>query len=99
MIDDKQQKIPQATIVAVPAKREREDLYQTATSDQNGSFEMRGLAPGEYRVYAWREIEPQAWLDPEVLKQAEPNSTPLKLTASQRATVQLVLSAQTQAAK
>ena len=61
-----------ATVVAVPPDRfrHRRDFYHDATADQNGHFEIRGVAPGTYRVYAWDSAEAkEAAFDPEFLKQ------------------------------
>jgi hypothetical protein len=42
-------------VTIAPADRfaNREDLLKTARTDSTGSFSVAGLAPGEYKVYAW----------------------------------------------
>jgi hypothetical protein len=64
---------PGATVVLVPeAKlRARGDLFKTATTDQYGHFEFVTVAPGEYKVFAWDDVEPGIWNDPEFLKEHE----------------------------
>jgi len=38
----------------------------------DGVFEFIGLAPGEYKLFAWRQIEPGAHRDPEFIRKFEP---------------------------
>ncbi|MGH9776894.1 MAG: MSCRAMM family protein [Candidatus Acidiferrales bacterium] len=59
-----------ATVTLVPEerRRERRELFKTATTDQYGRFALRGIAPGTYQLYAWEEIEPGAHQDSEFLK-------------------------------
>src|SRR5215471_11961239 len=61
---------PHATVVAVPQgpKSGRTDLFKVASADSSGHFRLRGLAPGSYEVFAWEEIESNAWTDPDVLR-------------------------------
>ena len=56
-----------ATVVLVPASK-RSDLYKTATTDQNGRFVLRAVAPGSYRLYAWDNLDPGAYEDPAFLE-------------------------------
>jgi len=68
-------------VVLVPDQhRDRLDLYKTATTDAAGRFTFRGVAPGEYRVFAWSSLEPYAYFDSDVLKQSESGSSPVHIT-------------------
>ena len=40
----------------------------TMITDQVGAFSLAGVPPGEYKAYAWEDIESGAWMDPDVLK-------------------------------
>jgi hypothetical protein len=43
-----------ATVGLVPAtRRENMDLYKTVTADTAGKFSIRGVAPGDYKLFAW----------------------------------------------
>jgi hypothetical protein len=55
-------------LVPAPSPRTRLDLYKTAITDSSGRWEVEGIAPGEYRIFAWEEIEADAWQDAEVLR-------------------------------
>jgi hypothetical protein len=55
----------------IPADRSKSDRYRTNFTDSNGHFSIRGIFPGEYRVFAWDVIEPNAYRDPEFLRAYE----------------------------
>jgi protocatechuate 3,4-dioxygenase beta subunit len=46
-------------------------LYKQQTTDQYGHFDLRGVAPGDYRLLSWEEVEEGAWEDPDFLKPFE----------------------------
>ncbi len=77
----KQQPAPGATVTLIPtpAKEERTDLYRVASTDQNGQFQLQGIAPGEYKLYAWEDIEPGVHTDPEFLKAHEARAEKLSI--------------------
>ncbi|HEX5433591.1 MAG TPA: hypothetical protein VFY05_05095, partial [Candidatus Angelobacter sp.] len=64
----------QPVIVLAPAAEELRGcaaMYRVASAGEHGSFEFRDLRPGTYRLFAFQEVEPFAWLDPEVMKPIE----------------------------
>jgi len=52
-----------AIVALVPeAKRfENRVLFASATSDSSGRFVFRGVAPGDYRLFAWASTPPNAY--------------------------------------
>ena len=68
--DAKQQPAPGSivTLVPEPPKPGRNDLYRVATTDQNGQFTLQGIPPGDYKLFAWEDVEMNAHMDPEFLK-------------------------------
>lgn len=60
-------------VVLVPDAKYRTQyrLYKTQTTDQYGHFDLRGIPPGEYKLFSWEEVELGAWEDPEFLKPFE----------------------------
>src|SRR5262249_20770135 len=54
-LDTKGQPIANALIVAAPPLhlRSRTDLYRKILADQNGQFAFKGVAPGDYSLFAW----------------------------------------------
>jgi protocatechuate 3,4-dioxygenase beta subunit len=67
--------LPQAgvSIVLVPELSQRENYqkYKTESTDQYGNFDLHGIAPGDYKLFSWVEVEHGAWEDPEFLRQFE----------------------------
>jgi protocatechuate 3,4-dioxygenase beta subunit len=81
----------QAVLVPDQA-RDRQDLYRTAATDQDGRFTFRGVTPGDYRIFAWEDIEPFAYFDPAVVKQYEAAGRPVRVqeSSSENAEVRLI---------
>jgi 5-hydroxyisourate hydrolase-like protein (transthyretin family) len=78
------------TLIRDPVIAERFDLNRLTTTDQNGRFSLKGIPPGEYKVYAWEDIEPGAYTDPEFLKPHEGKATKLSLKNKGQEQVSLV---------
>jgi uncharacterized surface anchored protein len=62
---------------------------KTVNADQNGQFDVKGLAPGDYKAYAWEDRGDGVITDPDFRKAFESKS--LKLTEKSRETVDPVL--------
>lgn len=62
-----------ATVVLVPEPRLRSHstLFRRAESDQTGHFDMKLVAPGTYKLFAWDDVEPGIWWDQDFLKNYE----------------------------
>ena len=71
--DAKQKPVPGATVVLVPEpkKRERYDAFTQLTTDQYGRYALKTVEPGEYKLFAWEDMESEEYLDPEFLKPVE----------------------------
>jgi len=59
-----------AQVVLLPeaSRRQRVGLFKSATTDQNGVFTLRGIAPGNYSIVALENVERGAWMDPNFLR-------------------------------
>lgn len=61
-----------AAIVALvpqePGRQGKAPFYRSLYTDLSGGFRMKGVPPGEYKLYAWTEVDMWAWVDPEFLK-------------------------------
>jgi 5-hydroxyisourate hydrolase-like protein (transthyretin family) len=80
--DDRGAPFAGATVVIVPvSKNKREAMlsFPAASTDQHGRFSTPNLAPGEYLLFAWDEVEPGAWQDPNFLEPFEDQATKVKL--------------------
>jgi len=68
-------------VVAVPdeARRTILRLFKSQTTDQYGKFDLHGLAPGTYKLFAWDGTEGNAWEDEDFLKLFEDQGTKIEL--------------------
>lgn len=55
------------------------EVKKNANTDQNGAFHFTSLAPGDYRVYAWEDIEPGMSQDAEFRKNFDSKASVAKL--------------------
>jgi len=80
-----------ARVVLVPEKsrRARTDLYKTATTDQRGNFVLRGIAPGDYQLYAWEDVDEGAWYDPDFLARFDHQAQSVAIEETSREGLQL----------
>jgi len=80
-----------ATVVLIPDPP-RETRYATATSFEDGTFEIKGVAPGKYKVLAWRDLEPGAYRDPDFIKpfEAKAQAVALQENGRSKLTLQVV---------
>jgi hypothetical protein len=66
--DDKNQPLMGAQAVLIPDKnRHRTELFKAATTDQSGRFNMRDVAPGDYKLFAWESVDNFGYFEPSFL--------------------------------
>jgi Carboxypeptidase regulatory-like domain len=82
-----------ATVVAVPEARFRSriDRYRKTVSDQSGHFVLHGLPPGEYTLFAWESVDGDAYYNSEFLKSYEGQGKVLRVSESDRKSLQLAV--------
>jgi Polysaccharide lyase family 4, domain II len=71
-----------AIVVLVPqeaGRREQSWYYATSTADRSGNFNFKNVPPGNYRAYAWDEVEDGAYMDADFLKAFEANAVDVSL--------------------
>jgi hypothetical protein len=79
------------TLIPDPAHQSLAWMYKTTQTDQSGHFAIKGVRPGEYRIYGWEEIEHGAYEDPEFLKPHESESEKVSIKESGHGSVNLKL--------
>jgi protocatechuate 3,4-dioxygenase beta subunit len=80
-----------ATVALVPEEPRRGQfrLYKDAPTDQYGKFSIRGVAPGKYKLFSWKDVESDSWEDPDFLKPFENQGT--EITAEENGHLSLTL--------
>jgi hypothetical protein len=94
VMSPKQEPAPGATVVLIPQapnRRGRGQYYKTITTDQTGRFSLKGVDPGDYKVYAWDDVEPGAYVDPDFVKPVENRGATVTVHESGHEKVQLDL--------
>jgi protocatechuate 3,4-dioxygenase beta subunit len=92
VLDEKSQPAAGAMVVLVPQERDRREvfqLYKTAATDQYGRFTIRSVEPGEYKVFAWEDIEVGAYMDPDFIKPVESRGEPVSIKENSREDLKL----------
>jgi Carboxypeptidase regulatory-like domain len=70
-----------AHFVLVPdaSRRYRRELYRIATSGEDGQATLRGIAPGNYKLFAWEDLQAYAYLNSMFMEQYESSGVPVKI--------------------
>ena len=79
--NERQEPSVNVTVVFVPetTRRNRLDLYRTTSTDAAGRFHVEGVPPGDYRVFAWEDVETGAWQDPDFIRVFEDRGKPVRI--------------------
>jgi hypothetical protein len=87
--DSQGQPVADAVVVAAPEVRSHADRFLKTASDQRGRFSLHGIAPGEYSLFAWDNVEGDAYYNPDFLKEYEQQALPIRIAEGDRKSVQL----------
>jgi len=79
----------QVILVPVSVSRFRFDRYRTAVAGADGQFTVRGIAPGDYKVFAWESLEPNAYLNTDYMRPYEEFGMPVRIEPNGSASVSL----------
>ncbi len=89
--NQKNEPVADAVVVAVPEARFRTppDRYRKTVTDQSGRFTLRGMPPGDYKLFAWESVDGEPYYDAQVLKSYEGQGKALSLGEGERKSLQL----------
>jgi protocatechuate 3,4-dioxygenase beta subunit len=75
-----------ASVLLVPQREDlnQPTLFKSTTTDQNGTYQFQGVAPGDYLLFAVEATEPGEERDPEFRKQHESSAEKLTLRENGR---------------
>jgi hypothetical protein len=81
------------TVVLVPdvRLRQRSDLYKVVSTNNAGRFQMQGIAPGDYKLFAWENVETGAWQDPNFIQAYETAGRPIRINEGSAENVQMAV--------
>jgi protocatechuate 3,4-dioxygenase beta subunit len=90
--NEKGEPVPGAIISRVPKDpKGRPDLFHTNFTDQNGNFSSGDIVPGEYKIFAWEDIDPGAVEDDEFRKPFESRGVTVKLSEGSKQSLRLTV--------
>lgn len=89
--NDRQEASANVTVVLTPdfRLRNRLDLYRTTSTDAAGHFHIEGVPPGDYRAFAWEDVETGAWQDPDFIRTFENRGRPVRIDEDSTSSVEL----------
>jgi carboxypeptidase family protein len=93
VLNDQKKAVSGAMVVLVPEPglRGRGDLFKATTTDQYGAFKLRGVPPGDYKLFAWEDVEVDSYKDPAVLEPYEKQGRPISVREQSQEQVELTL--------
>jgi hypothetical protein len=80
-------------VVLVPpvSRRQNPTLYKTVSTDATGNFTLRGIAPGQYKLFAWQSVPVNAYQNSTFLAKYEERGQPLTVAAGTTTNAQVRL--------
>jgi hypothetical protein len=83
--------VANASIALLPfnVRYDRPDLYRKASTDQSGRFQLRDVAPGEYMIFTWEDVDESVWRDPEFIRRNEAAGRRVRVGPNSRDTLEL----------
>lgn len=85
VLDDRGQPIPGIQAVLVPDRnRDHAELFKAATTDQTGHYSMKGIPPGDYKLFAWEALENFGYFDPDLIRKSESQGKALHISESMK---------------
>ena len=79
------------TLIPEDSKRDQKRLFNSVRSQVNGKFEFRGVAPGNYTLFSWDNIEENEWDDPEFLKPFKSKGVSVRVAEGKTKTADLTV--------
>ena len=87
------EKLPDTVVALIPdgSLRSAADLYRSVVSDRNGQFQIQGIAPGSYHLFAWGDLQGAAYRNADFMKKYDGEGIPLKIEKASQLTQDLVV--------
>jgi hypothetical protein len=78
------QPVENASVVLVPrdSLRNNHMLFASARTSAAGTFRIANIAPGDYKLFAWEDAPPTAWLNRDYLAAYENHGLPVRVNST-----------------
>jgi protocatechuate 3,4-dioxygenase beta subunit len=79
VVNGKRQSVANIPVTVVPdaSRRSRPDVYKIGLTDASGRAHIEGIEPGDYRIFASEDIDPQTWRDQSAVRIYESKGEPV----------------------
>jgi hypothetical protein len=67
----------------------RTDMHKTTLTDSAGKFQLRGLPPGTYKIFAWEEADKDAIMDLDFVRGYEEKGTRIEIADGEKKIIEL----------
>jgi hypothetical protein len=74
---------------ALSARGFRTDMYKAAATDAGGRFVIPNLPPGDYKAFAWTDIDKSALMDQDFMRLHEDSGVRVRIGEGERPSLQL----------
>jgi hypothetical protein len=95
VLNEQKQPVDGAVVGLIPAapyaRGFRMDMYKSTSTDPNGRFQLQGLPPGEYKVFAWEDIDKNALVDLDFMRQFESLGTVVRVNEGEKPALDIAL--------
>jgi hypothetical protein len=90
LVDKNSKPVANTQVFLIPDRhRDWRELFKGRTTDQAGKFTIQGIPPGDYKIFAWEDIQPFGFTDLEVLRQYEAQAKPVKIAEQSKETIEV----------
>jgi len=71
------------------ARGYRTDMHRTILTDTSGHFQLRGLPPGDYKIFAWEDADKDAIMDLDFVRGYEEKGTRIEIADGDKKSIEL----------
>jgi protocatechuate 3,4-dioxygenase beta subunit len=82
VLDENRKPVANAAVALVPPAPSRQNRarYRTATTNESGKFTIGSVGPGEYKMFAWRDVPAGAYFNSWFLARYEEMGVPVQVS-------------------
>jgi 5-hydroxyisourate hydrolase-like protein (transthyretin family) len=78
-------------VALVPEQQDRQSLYKNAVTDNDGRYRFEGIAPGNYRLFSWEDVQPDDWRNPLFIGAQQDPGKPIRIGEGARETADVTM--------
>ena len=95
VLTSQKQPVDGAVVGLIPAASTargfRMDMYKSTSTDAAGKFQVQGLPPGEYKAFAWEDIDRNAIIDLDFMRGFENLGTSVRVGEGEKPSIELLV--------